>query len=95
MIDVNTGKLTLAKVVRRHTFVEGRSDKLARVHVARMDDDSVRVIMERRRGAFLKTTPLVISFEFRRRNRDAFMAAVEFVRDQDARFITSETTAWR
>lgn len=94
MKDLNTDKVILAKVVRRHTFVLGKSVALACVSVAVMDDGATRVITERRPEHFLPTAPRVVSFVSRRTVGDFdFRQCVQRTREWERQFITREIGA--
>ncbi|WP_327719895.1 hypothetical protein OG381_34475 [Streptomyces sp. NBC_00490] len=94
MKDLNTDKVILAKVVRRHTFVLGASVALERMHVAVMDDGTTRVITERRPEHFLPDAPRVVTFVSRRvADEEDFRQCVQRIREMEAAYTTQEVAA--
>jgi hypothetical protein len=91
VFDLNTDKLVLAKVVRRKTFITGKSWHLVRQEVAVMDDGTVRVIGTRRPEHFLPGAPVVVSFVSRRTcEGDNFPQTVQRIREAESAYITEE-----
>lgn len=94
MKDLNTDKVILSKVVRRHTFTLGKSIALAHVHVAAMDDGTVRVITERRPEHFLPDAPRVVTFVSRHAADDLnFQQCVQRIREMEGPYTTREVAA--
>jgi hypothetical protein len=91
VIDLNTNKVVLAKVLHHKRFVLGKSVALAHTDVAVMDDDTVRFITQRRAGFFLEGSPLLVSFVARRTTvGDNFHQAIQRCREMESQFITEE-----
>jgi hypothetical protein len=91
VIDLNTDKVILNKVIRRKRFILGKSVALAHTDVAVMDDGAVRFITLRRADFFLEGAPLLISFVARRSAEgDNFPQAIQRCREMESQFITAE-----
>ncbi|WP_138958986.1 hypothetical protein [Streptomyces sp. YIM 121038] len=90
MIDLDTNKVILHKVVRRKPFILGESKALARKDVVQMDDRSIRVICHRRpeHFDFLPAGEHVVTLRLSTLQR--FLDAVIFVRHREAPYITEE-----
>jgi len=89
MIDMKTGLTVETAVRQEHRFIEDRSTQLASVSVLEMADGTFRVLMVRRPGAFLPDAPLFVSWR-PAQQFDSFADLVNWVRDQEAAFITDE-----